>query len=144
MLTWALFLTLISSSSLLSRICPESLLQQLYGRIDPPSEVLNWVFFIFFFQLERTLTKCFDSQQDSDSQLLRSGDVIINGALNPEVSLVSCCQGRLSLEGVICSQSCAPLPTCLQRKTNSFYITFYSFNIHTRPCVGVYHGVITS
>lgn len=63
--------------------------------------------------------------RSSDSLLLYAMSVIINGSLvlNPEVSLVSPCQGWLCPEGVICSHSSAPLPICLERKNNGFSIT---------------------
>lgn len=73
----------------------------------------------------------FDWLQDSESPLFFGVGVIINSAVNPEVSLVSRCQARLCPEGVICSRSSAPLPICLERKNNGFSITLYSSSSHT-------------
>lgn len=62
----------------------------------------------------------FDWLQDSESPLFFGVGVIINSAVNPEVSLVSRCQARLCPEGVICSRSSAPLPSVWRGRTMAF------------------------
>lgn len=99
-------------------------LKELYGEIESSSEGL------MCFQHEGTPKDPFDWLRGSESLLLCCVGVIINGALNPEVSQVSRCQGRLCPGGIICSHCSAPLPVCPGRKNNGFFITLSSSGSH--------------
>lgn len=111
--------------------CPKTELKEIRGEIDSASEVLIMKGVFNIKGSEKTLLiDC--RKMIFDIPLLYGVGVIINSALNPEVSLVSCCQGRLCPDGVICSNCSASLPICLERKNNGFSITLYFSNVHGR------------